>query len=85
VGRRPKGGREVAGGGTSASVALCTGAAAAIRYDGKELPSWLTAAAALTVVDHGGRVPRGPQPGADRWRSPYRCGSRRLEVRPPWR
>jgi hypothetical protein len=54
-------------------------------------PQWREGATAvvhdsrdLTPVDHGGRVLRGPQPVADRWRSPYRCGSRRLEVRLPW-
>jgi hypothetical protein len=53
--------------------------AAAVRHDGNELPPWPTAAAALTAVDHSGRVSQGLQPAAA-----YRRESRRLEVRAPW-
>jgi hypothetical protein len=45
--------------GTATAVALYIGAAAAVHHSGKDLPSWPTATATLTAVEHDGKVPQG--------------------------
>jgi hypothetical protein len=76
--------------GSAAAVTPYIGAAAAVPHDGRILPSWPTAGAALTVVAHGGRLPRAQLPAADRWQSLAPVGhggfvaNRRRARWPPW-
>jgi hypothetical protein len=54
--------------GTATAMALYIGAVAVVRHDGKNLPPYPTAAAHLTAVALGGKVPLDPHPAPDRWR-----------------